>query len=160
MTNSPTTFQTIINDIFRNLIMDKIMIVYLDDILIFTQKLEDHYKTVCRVLEVLAKHQLYLYSEKYEIEYLRLVILENQVKIDSLKVADIYNQITLQYKTDMQIFLEFTNFYQRFICGFSSIVHPLFNIASSNSIYVTTLSQSSGCTQAKTLRIDKECQNW
>ena len=82
MTNSPTTFQTIINDIFRDLIVEGIIIMYLDNILIFIWTLEDHCKTVCRVLEVLAKYKLYLCSEKYKfdgqrIKYLKLVISED-----------------------------------------------------------------------------------
>ena len=56
MTNSPTMFQTMINDIFKDLIIEEIMIVYLNNILIFTWMLEDHYKAVCKVLEVLTKH--------------------------------------------------------------------------------------------------------
>jgi len=58
------------------------MIVYLDNILIFTWTLEDYCKTVYKALKVLAKHKLFLHSEKCEfnkqqIEYLRLVILED-----------------------------------------------------------------------------------
>ena len=94
--NSFATFQTIINDIFRDLIVKEIMIVYLDNIIIFIQTLEDYYKRVCRVLEILAKYKLYLCSTRYEfnrqkIEYLALVILENQVEIDFAKIVDIYN---------------------------------------------------------------------
>ena len=55
MNNSPTIFQTIMNNIFQDLIAEEIMIVYLDDILIFIQTLEEHCKTVYKVLEVLAK---------------------------------------------------------------------------------------------------------
>jgi len=46
MTNSPATFQTIINDIFRNLIAEGIVMVYLDDILIFTKTEEEHVQAV------------------------------------------------------------------------------------------------------------------
>ena len=50
ITNSPATFQTIINDIFRDLIAEGIMVVYLDDILIFTRTEEEHVKAIRRVL--------------------------------------------------------------------------------------------------------------
>ena len=68
------------------------MIVYLDDILIFTQILEDYQKTICKVFKVLARHMLFLYSKKYkfdkqQIKYLGLVILEDQVTMDFIKVA-------------------------------------------------------------------------
>jgi len=53
MTNSPATFQTMMNDIFRDLIAEGIMVVYLDDILIFTRMEEEHAKAIRRVLQVL-----------------------------------------------------------------------------------------------------------
>ena len=52
------------NNIFWDLIVENIMIVYLDDILIFIQTLEEYHKVVYRVLEILAKHKLFLCSEK------------------------------------------------------------------------------------------------
>jgi len=53
MTNSPATFQTMMNDIFQDLIVKSIMVVYLDDILIFTRMEEEHAKAIRRVLQVL-----------------------------------------------------------------------------------------------------------
>ena len=69
-TNSLATFQTMMNDIFYDLIAEGIMIVYLDNILIFTQILEKHHIAVWRVLEILAKHRLFFHSEKYEFDKL------------------------------------------------------------------------------------------
>jgi len=92
MTNSPATFQTMMNDIFRTLIAKGIIVVYLDDILIFTKTEEEHERAVRRVLEILVEHKLFLRPEKYEfhqsrIEYLGLVISENKVEMDLVKVA-------------------------------------------------------------------------
>ena len=53
MTNSPATFQTMMNNIFRDLIAEVIMVVYLDDILIFTRTEEEHAKAIRQVLQVL-----------------------------------------------------------------------------------------------------------
>jgi len=94
MTNSPTTFQTMMNDIFRTLIAKGIMVVYLDNILIFTETEEEHEQAVQRVLEVLVEHKLFLRPEKCEfhrkrIEYLGLVISENKVEMDPIKVAGV-----------------------------------------------------------------------
>jgi len=66
MTNSPATFQTMMNDIFRTLIAQGIVVVYLDDILIFTQTEEEHEQVVQKVLEALAEHKLFLCPEKCE----------------------------------------------------------------------------------------------
>jgi len=64
ITNSFTIFQTMINNIFWDLIVESIMIVYLNNILIFIWILEEHYRAVYKVMEVLAKYKLFLHSEK------------------------------------------------------------------------------------------------
>jgi len=120
MTNSPATFQTMMNDIFRTLIAKGIVVVYLDDILIFTRIEEEHERAVWRVLEVLAEHKLFLRLEKCEfhqkeIEYLGLVISENKVAMDPVKVAGVCDWPTPENRTDVQAFIGFVNFYRRFI---------------------------------------------
>jgi len=94
MTNSPATFQTMMNDIFRNLIVEGIMVVYLDNILIFTKMKEEHEQVVQQVLQVLRENKLFLRPEKCEfckqrIEYLGLIISENEVSMDPVKVAGV-----------------------------------------------------------------------
>jgi len=80
------------NDIFRTLIAERIIVVYLNNILIFMKTEEEHERAVQRVLEILAEHKLFLRPEKCEfhwsrIEYLGLVISENKVEMDPVKVA-------------------------------------------------------------------------
>jgi len=67
-------------------------VVYLDDILIFTRIKEEHTKVIQQVLQILQENKLFLHLEKYEfckeqIEYLGLVILENQISMDLVKRA-------------------------------------------------------------------------
>jgi len=83
-----------INDIFWNLIAEGIMVVYLDDILIFTKTEEEYAQVVRQVLQVLKENKLFFYLEKCEfykqrIKYLGLVILENEVSMDLVKVAGV-----------------------------------------------------------------------
>jgi len=137
MTNSPATFQTMMNNIFRTLIAKGIVVVYLDDILIFTRTEEEHERAVQRVLEVLAEHKLFLRLEKCEfhrkeIEYLRLVISENKVVMDPVKVARVCDWPTPENRTDVQAFIGFVNFYHRFIRDFSTIARPLFDLTCSD----------------------------
>jgi len=106
MTNSLATFQTMMNDIFWNLIVEGIVVVYLDDILIFTKTKEEHEQAVQRVLQVLKENKLFLRPEKCEfckqrIEYLGLVISENKVSMDPVKVAGVREWPTLENKTDV-----------------------------------------------------------
>ena len=66
MTNSSAIFQTMMNEIFWTVITKGIIVVYLDDILIFTKMEKEHEWAVRRVLEILAEHKLFLCPEKYE----------------------------------------------------------------------------------------------
>jgi len=66
ITNSPATFQTMMNDIFQDLIVEGIMVVYLDDILIFTRTEEEHAKAIQWVLQVLQENKLFLCLKKCE----------------------------------------------------------------------------------------------
>ena len=83
-----------INNIFQDLIAEGIMVVYLDDILIFTRMEEEHTKAIRRILQVLQENKLFLRPEKCEfckeqIEYLGLVISENKVFMDLVKVVGV-----------------------------------------------------------------------
>jgi len=128
------------NNIFRTLITKEIMVVYLDDILIFTRTKEEHEQAVWRVLEVLVEHKLFLLPEKCEfhqklIEYLILVILENKVEMDPVKVARVHDWPTPENQTDIQAFIGFINFYCHFIQDFSIIARPLFDLTRSDKAW-------------------------
>jgi len=124
--NSPATFQTMMDDIFNNLIMEGVVVVYLDNILIFTETLEEHQRVTQRVMELLQKHNLFLKPEKYkfkktEVEYLGVIISQNSIKMDPVKVAGVMEWPTPSNRKEVQSFLGFINFYRRFIQGFSHL---------------------------------------
>jgi len=128
------------NDIFRTLIAKGIVVVYLDDILIFTKIEEEYKRAVWQVSEILVEHKLFLCPEKCEfhwkqIEYLGLVILENKVEMDPVKVARVYDWPTLENWTDVQAFIGFVNFYCRFIQDFLTIARPLFDLTHSDKAW-------------------------
>jgi len=140
MTNSLATFQTMMNDIFWNLIAEGIVVVYLDDILLFTKTEEEHAQAVRWILQVLKENKLFLHPEKCEfykqrIEYLGLVISENEVSMDPVKVAGVREWPTPENKTDIQAFLGFMNFYRRFIQDFSTKARPLFDLTCSEQVW-------------------------
>jgi len=116
LTNSPATFQTMMDNIFEDLISEGVVVVYLDDILIFMETLEEHQKVTCCVLELLEKHKLYLRPdkckfEKTTVEYLRVIISHNSVSMDPVKIASVTEWPALTNKKEVQSFLGFTNFY-------------------------------------------------
>jgi len=140
MTNSPATFQTMMNDVFRTVIAEGIVVVYLDNILIFMKTEKEHEQAVQRVLEILAEHKLFLRLEKCEfhrkqIEYLGLVISENKVAMDPVKVTRVRKWPILENRTDVQAFVGFVNFYRRFIQDFSTIARPLFDLTHSDQAW-------------------------
>jgi len=101
---------------------------------------EEHERAVQKVLEILAEHKLFLRPEKCEfhqkqIEYLGLVISENKVAIDPVKVARVRDWPILENQTDVQAFIGFVNFYRRFIWDFSTIARPLFNLTRSDKAW-------------------------
>jgi len=131
--NSLATFQTMMDDIFDGLIMEGVVVVYLDDILIFTETLEEHWKVTQRVMELLQKNNLFLKPEKCEfekteVEYLRVIISQNSIKMDPVKVAGVTEWPIPSNRKEVQSFLGFTNFYCRFIQGFSHLARSLFDL--------------------------------
>ena len=138
LTNSPATFQTMMNDIFQDLITEGVVCVYLDDILIFTETMEEHDRVTRLVLERLRQYKLYLRHDKCEfartkIEYLGLIISHGQAEMDPVKIAGVAEWPTPDSKKEVQSFLGFTNFYRRFIEGFSHLARPLFNLTQNDS---------------------------
>jgi len=126
------------DDIFKDLISEGVVMVYLDDILIFTETLEEHRKITRRVLELLEKHKLYLCPDKCEFEkttikYLRVIISHNSVAMDPVKIAGVTEWPAPTNKREVQSFLGFTNFYRRFIRNFSEHACPLFDLTRNDS---------------------------
>jgi len=123
LTNSPSTFQTMMNEIFQDLIMEGVVCVYLDDILIYTKTMEEHCCISRLVLEQLCEHKLFLQHNKCEfecmqIEYLGLMVMHRSITMDLIKVTGVTEWPVPKTKKEVQSFLGFTNFYRRFIEGF------------------------------------------
>ncbi len=115
LTKSPATFQMMIDDVFDELISKGVVMVYLDNILIFIETLEEHRKVTRWVMELLEKNKLYLWVdkckfEKTTIEYLGVIILHNLVAMDPVKVAGVRDWPAPINKKEVQFFLGFTNF--------------------------------------------------
>ncbi len=130
LTNSPATFQWMMNDIFRDLIREGKVTIYLDDILIFSKDLNEHQQIVKHVLQHLHENKLFLKAEKckfevLETEYLGIIISQDSVQMDPVKIAGIAEWPTPMKKKELQSFLGFTNFYQKFIKNYSKVVKAL-----------------------------------
>src|SRR6266511_2273448 len=129
LTNAPASFQRFMNDVFSDMI-DVSVVVYLDDILIYTDNPADHRKHVKEVLRRLCKHGLFAHTNKCEfhserVEYLGYILSPEGLSMDQEKVKVIQDWPELRKVKDVQSFLGFANFYCRFIFNYSDIVVPL-----------------------------------
>jgi hypothetical protein len=116
LTNSLATFQTMMNKIFQDLITEGVASVYLDDILIFTNSMEEHRRITRLVLDRMCEHKLYLRPEKCEfeqtrIEYLSVIISHNKVETDPVNIAGVADWPMHSNKKEVQFFIGFINFY-------------------------------------------------
>src|SRR5258708_3197544 len=103
----------------------------MDDILVYSCTLSNHWQIIRQVLSTLRKQRLFLKPEKCkfeqkEVEYLRLVISKDHVAMDLTKVHGVMEWPTPMKVKKVQSFLGFVSFYQKFIHYFSDIAHPLY----------------------------------
>jgi RNase H-like domain found in reverse transcriptase/Reverse transcriptase (RNA-dependent DNA polymerase) len=133
MTNSPAMFQMMMNNILHPLVKRGKVLVYMDDIIIFTNTIEEHCKITREVLEILRQNNLFLKPEKCEfeqmtVEYLGVIVSHNSLAVDLVKAAAVHEWPTPRKMCDVQEFTGFLNFYRRFIPNFSCIAHPLYDL--------------------------------
>jgi Reverse transcriptase (RNA-dependent DNA polymerase) len=125
LTNSPATFQTMMDTIFREQIAQGWLTVYMDDIAVHTKKeaseseeqhLEQHRRLVREMLTILRKHDLYLnvrkcQFEQSEVDYLGVRVGQGHVKMEEAKVDKVRDWQPPQDVTQVQWFLGFTGYY-------------------------------------------------
>ncbi len=126
---SPAVFQSFINDVFRDM-LNRQVVVYIDDILIYSDTLEDHVQHVRAVLQRLIQYQLFAKIEKCDfhqtsISFLGYIISPGGVAMDEGKVKAVVEWPRPTTLKELQRFLGFANFYRRFIRGFSMVAEPL-----------------------------------
>jgi hypothetical protein len=110
--------------------LDKFVVVFIDDILIFSKNEEEHDKHLYLVLQKLRDNQLYAKLNKCEfwlkeVSFLDHIISEGGISIDPSKVKDVLSWNTLQNVLDIRSFLGLAEYYRRFIEGFSKISKPM-----------------------------------
>jgi len=137
LTNAPVAFQRFMNDVFSDL-LDVCIVVYLNDILIYSNNITQHWSHIKEVLKRLRKAGLYTEAEKYEfhsdsVEYLGYVLSPAGLTMSNTKVKTIQKWPKPKKVKNIQSFLGFANFYKCFIFNYSDIVIPLTCLTRKNS---------------------------
>jgi len=130
MTNSPATFQAMMNEILRDLINEGKVTAFMDDVLIGTETEEGHNKVVEEILRRLEENDLYIKLEKCvwkarKIGFLGVVIGPNGIEMEVEKVDGVLSWLQPKNVKDVRKFLGLANYYRRFIKDFARVARPM-----------------------------------
>ncbi|GKB98980.1 putative nucleotidyltransferase, ribonuclease H [Tanacetum coccineum] len=144
-TNAPAVFMDLINRACKPY-LDKFVIVFIDDILIYSKMKEDHEVHLGLVLELLRKEKLYAKFSKcefwlQEVHFLGHVVNQNGIHVDPSKIEAVKNWKTPTTPSEIRSFLGLAGYYRRFIANFSKIAKPLTLLTQKNQKYVWGMKQ-------------------
>ena len=139
LTNAPATAQRFMNDTLREF-LDLFCIIYIDDILIYSNNKWEHQEQVWKFLAKLKEAGLYAKVEKYEFSvkkttFLGFIISTDSIEMDPAKVEAIHTWEAPKCVKDMQCFLGLANFYRHFIYRYSEMCQPLFELLKKDTLF-------------------------
>lgn len=129
LTNAPTTFQSLMNEIFKPYLR-KFVLVFFDNILVYSTQKQEHARHLELVLRKLEEHQLYANLKKCEffkekVAYLRHIISAKRVSVDMDKVQAMLEWQPPKNLRELRGFLGLTGYYRKFVLNYVQIAHPL-----------------------------------
>ncbi len=140
LTNDSTSFQQYMNDVLWDFLNDFCQ-AYLDDILIYSKTQKKHKQHVKMILDHLqdADLQIDIWKCEFDIEetvFLKIIVSEQDLCMNSIKVKAIVNWTTSTYLKEVQDFVDFINFYRRFIKNFSKLVKSFTQLTQKDTSFV------------------------
>ena len=129
LTNAPAHFMYLMNSVFIPK-LDNFVVVFIDDILIYSKNEEEHAEHLCVVLQRLREHKLYAKFSKCdfwlkEVQFLGHIISETGISVDPSKIQDALNWKTPESVSEIRSFLGLAGYYRRFVPDFSKIARPM-----------------------------------
>lgn len=136
-TNAPSTFQALMNDIFK-LFLRKFILAFFDDILVYSPYWKTHLEHLEIVLTILRANHMYAKKSKFimdtrRIDYFRHVISKNGVEMDESKVEAVLTWPIPKTLKELKGFLGLTGYYRRFIKNYGVISEPLTELLKKNN---------------------------
>ena len=136
LTNAPVAFMDLMNRVFRPYV-DQFVVVFIDEILVYSKDREDHDTHLRVVLETLRKEQLYAKLSKCkfwlrEVSFLRHILSEEGIRVDPKKIEVIIEWKPSQNVTEVCSFLGLAGYYRGFIKGFSMTATPMTRLLQKN----------------------------
>ncbi len=155
--NASVTFQTFMNNMLW-CYLNQFIIVYLNDILVYSKMKKEHVQHVKKVLQTLKKVDLRIKSEKSEfhvqsVQFLKFIVTSQSLRMNSKKIEAVTTWSTLKSKIEVQFFLEFANFYKCFIKKYFRIILSLTNLTRKNILFVWTVKAEEAFKKLKKLFI-------
>jgi hypothetical protein len=132
LTNAPAYFMYMMNKVFMEY-LDKFVVVFIDDILVYSRNEKEHEGHLHLVLQKLRDHKLYAKLSKCEfwlkqVAFLGHVVSKGGISVDPSKVQDVLSWKTPTSVSDIQSFLGLAGYYRRFIEGISKISKPIMEL--------------------------------
>ena len=132
LTNASAIFQTYINKTLKRLV-NNICVIYLNDILIYNENSAEHWWHVQMILKRLRQFQLFVNLKKCQfdikkIEFLKFIVFTDEIRMNSKRVRTINEWFKSKIYKEIQVFLNFVNFYKHFIYRYSAIAASLINL--------------------------------
>eukprot|EP00253_Pinus_taeda_P032966 PITA_32966 len=139
LTNAPATFMCLMNGIFHPY-LDQFVLIFIDDILIYSCTIEEHHEHLRIVLQTLREHQLYAkFSKcdffKAEIQYLGHVITKDGIAVDPEKIKAIMEWPVPKDVADVRSFMGLAGYYRRFVEGFSKVAFPITSLQKKGKLF-------------------------